>query len=129
MTPSDRHYSETHEWVKIEGDIAIVGITDYAQESLGDITFIELPETDHKVKQEEECGVIESVKAASDLNAPIDGDIVEVNEELDGKPELANEDPYEEGWLFKLANFNKEQYEELFDAAEYESTCEDDHGE
>jgi len=126
MTPSDRHYSETHEWVKIEGDIAVVGITDYAQESLGDITFIELPETEHKVAQEEECGVIESVKAASDLNAPIDGDIVEVNEDLDGKPELVNEDPYEEGWLFKLANFNKEQYEELFDAAEYESTCEDD---
>ncbi len=97
MTPSDRHYSETHEWVKIEDGMAIVGITDYAQESLGDITFIELPETDHRVAQEEECGVIESVKAASDLNAPIDGDIVEVNEELDGKPELVNEDAYEAG--------------------------------
>ena len=116
MTPSDRHYSETHEWVKIEDGMAIVGITDYAQESLGDITFIELPETDHRVAQEEECGVIESVKAASDLNAPIDGDIVEVNEELDGKPELVNEDAYEEGWLFKLANFNQEQYDALLDA-------------
>ncbi len=129
MTPSDRRYSETHEWVKIEDGIAIVGISDYAQESLGDITFIELPETDHKVDQEEECGVIESVKAASDLNAPIDGDIVEINEELDGNPEIVNEDPYEAGWLFKLANYNKEQYEELLDAAEYEATHDDDHEE
>lgn len=128
MTPSDRRYSETHEWVKIEDDIAIVGISDYAQESLGDITFIELPEVEHEAKHEEECGVIESVKAASDLNAPIDGEIVEVNENLDGNPELVNEDPYEAGWIFKLKNFNKEQYEDLFDASEYEATL-DDHDE
>jgi glycine cleavage system H protein len=127
MTPSDRRYSETHEWVKIEGDLAIVGISDYAQESLGDVTFIELPEVDHEVSQEEDCGVIESVKAASDLNAPIDGKIVEVNEVLDGSPEIVNEDPYEEGWIFKLANFDMEQYEDLMDAAEYEATLEDDH--
>jgi len=127
MTPSDRRYSETHEWVKIEGDIAIVGISDYAQESLGDITFIELPETDHKVEQEEECGVIESVKAASDLNAPIDGEIVEVNETLEGTPEIVNEDPYEAGWLFKLANFSMEQYEGLLDAVDYEATQDHDH--
>jgi glycine cleavage system H protein len=127
MTPSDRRYSETHEWVKIEDGIAIVGISDYAQESLGDITFIELPETDHEVTQEEECGVIESVKAASDLNAPIDGEIVEVNETLEGTPEVVNEDPYEAGWLFKLANFNMEQYEGLLDAVDYEATHESDH--
>lgn len=127
MTPSDRRYSETHEWVKIEDGIATVGISDYAQESLGDITFIELPETDHEVEQEEECGVIESVKAASDLNAPIDGEIVEVNEALEGTPEIVNEDPYEEGWLFKLANFNMEQYEALLDAVDYEATHESDH--
>jgi glycine cleavage system H protein len=126
MTPSDRRYSETHEWVKIEDGIAIVGISDYAQESLGDITFIELPETDHEVTQEEECGVIESVKAASDLNAPIDGKIVEVNDALDGSPEIVNEDPYEEGWIFKLADFSEEQYNELLDAAEYEATLDHD---
>lgn len=127
MTPSDRRYSETHEWVKIVDDVAVVGITDYAQESLGDITFIELPEADHQVGQDEDCGVIESVKAASDLNAPLDGRITEVNELLDGSPEIVNEDPYEEGWIFKMADFSKSQYEELMDAAEYEATLEEDH--
>ena len=124
MTPSDRRYAESHEWVKIEGDIAIVGISDYAQDALGDITFIELPETEHDVSQEEECGVIESVKAASDLVAPIDGEIVEVNEALDGSPEVVNEDPYGEGWIFKMKNFSQEQYEELLDAVDYEGTHE-----
>jgi len=122
MTPSDRRYTETHEWVKIEDDVAVIGISDYAQESLGDITFIELPETDNVVSQEDECGVIESVKAASDLYAPFDGLIIEVNEALDGNPELVNEDPYGNGWIFKMTNFNEDQLEELMDAAEYEST-------
>ncbi len=127
MTPSDRRYSETHEWVKIENGVAIVGISDYAQESLGDITFIELPEVDHEVEQDEECGVIESVKAASDLNAPIAGKIIEVNETLDATPELVNEDPYDEGWIFKLTDFDEEEVEGLMDAAEYEATHEADH--
>jgi len=126
MTPSDRRYAETHEWVKIEDNIAVVGISDYAQESLGDITFIELPEAEHSVTQDEECGVIESVKAASDLFAPMDGEIIEVNDALDGSPELVNEDAYGEGWIFKMANFNSEQYEEMMDAAEYESTHDHD---
>lgn len=129
MTPSDRRYAESHEWVKIEDDIAIVGISDYAQEALGDITFIELPETETDVSQEEECGVVESVKAASDLFAPIDGEIVEVNDALDGNPELVNEDPYGEGWIFKMTNFNREQYEDLLDAADYEATHESDEDE
>jgi glycine cleavage system H protein len=126
MTPSDRVYTDTHEWVKVEDNIAIIGISDYAQAALGDITFVELPETDSSIEHGHECGVIESVKAASDLNAPIDGDIVEVNEALDGAPELLNEDPYGEGWIFKLANFDKAQLENLMDAAEYESTHDDD---
>ncbi len=126
MTPSDRRYAKSHEWVKIEDGMAIVGISDYAQEALGDITFIELPETEHDVNQKEECGVIESVKAASDLFAPIDGEIVEVNEALDGSPELLNEDPYEAGWIFKMANFSMQQYEELLDAVDYEGTHEHD---
>ena len=127
MTPSDRRYAESHEWVKIEDGIATVGISFYAQEALGDITFIELPETEHDVSQEEECGVIESVKAASDIFAPIDGEIVEVNTALASSPELVNEDPYEEGWIFKMANFSQEQYEELLDAVDYEATHESDH--
>ncbi len=125
MTPSDRRYTSTHEWVRIEDDLAVVGITDYAQESLGDITFVELPETDHTVEADEECGVIESVKAASEFYAPIGGEIVEVNEALDQKPELINEDCYESGWIFKLANFDEDGYEELMDAADYESTIEE----
>ena len=125
MTPSDRRYASTHEWVRIEDDLAVVGITDYAQESLGDITFVELPETDHTVEADEECGVIESVKAASEFYAPIGGEIVEVNEALDQKPELINEDCYESGWIFKLANFDEDGYEDLMDAADYESTIEE----
>jgi len=125
MTPSDRRYTSTHEWVRIEDGLAVVGITDYAQESLGDITFVELPETDHTVEAGEECGVIESVKAASEFYAPIGGEIVEVNEALDQKPELINEDCYETGWIFKLASFEEAGYEDLMDAADYEATIED----
>jgi len=125
MTPSDRRYNQTHEWVKIEDDLAVVGISDHAQEALGDITFVELPETDLEVKEDEECGVVESVKAASDIYTPLSGEIVEVNEALDDKPELINEDCYGEGWIFKLANFDIEAYEELMDAAEYEAMIEE----
>ncbi len=128
MTPSDRRYTESHEWVKIEDGVAVVGISDYAQEALGDITFIELPETESDVTQDEECGVVESVKAASDIFAPLDGHIAEVNDALDGNPELVNEDPYGEGWIFRMTNFSQDQYEELLDAADYEATHEDDHG-
>ena len=126
MTPSDRRYTETHEWVKIENGLAVVGISDYAQEALGDITFVELPDTDQDVAQEDECGVIESVKAASDIYAPIAGTIVEVNDALDGNPEIVNEDPYGEGWIFKMDDFSDEQFEELLDAADYEALHEDE---
>ncbi len=125
MTPSDRRYTDTHEWVKIEDGLAVVGISDYAQEALGDITFVELPETDHTVEAGEECGVIESVKAASEFYAPMAGDIAEVNEALDQKPELINEDCYETGWIFKLSDFDEDAFDELMDAAEYESTIEE----
>ena len=129
MTPSDRRYTETHEWVKIENGLAVVGISDHAQEALGDITFVELPENDHEVEQEEECGVIESVKAASDIYAPISGKIVEVNDALDGTPETINDDPYGEGWIFKVANFDEKQVEEMLDAADYEALQEEDEDE
>ncbi|HAS84341.1 MAG TPA: glycine cleavage system protein GcvH [Verrucomicrobia bacterium] len=126
MTPSDRRYTETHEWVKIEKGLAVVGISDHAQKALGDITFVELPDTDQTVEQDDECGVIESVKAASDIYAPIGGTIVEVNDGLDSTPEIVNEDPYGEGWIFKLANFDKDQFEDLLDAADYEAMNEEE---
>jgi len=126
MTPSDRRYTETHEWVKIEKGLAVVGISDHAQKALGDITFVELPDTDQEVEQDDECGVIESVKAASDIYAPIGGTIVEVNDSLDATPEIVNEDPYSEGWIFKLANYDKDQFEDLMDAADYEAMNEEE---
>lgn len=125
MTPEDRQYVKTHEWIKLDGDIAIVGITDHAQEALGDITFIELPDTGEIFKCGHECAVIESVKAASDLYAPVTGEIAEVNAELATKPELVNEDCYGKGWIFKMKNIDKDDLEDLLDAPEYEGTLED----
>ncbi|NLG16683.1 MAG: glycine cleavage system protein GcvH [Fibrobacter sp.] len=124
MTPADRKYSRTHEWVKIEGDIAVTGITDHAQDALGDITFVELPKKGSQVSKEKECGVIESVKAASDLYSPISGAISEVNEDLETAPEVINSDPYEKGWIFKISNFNKSELDSLMDAAAYEKFLE-----
>ena len=124
MTPNDRKYTRTHEWVKIEGNITIVGITEHAQDALGDITFVELPKVGTKVEKEKECGVIESVKAASDLYSPISGSISEVNTELETTPEVINSDPYGKGWIFKITNFNEAELDSLMDAAAYESFLE-----
>jgi glycine cleavage system H protein len=126
MTPSDRRYARSHEWIKVEDGIAIVGISDYAQESLGDITFVELPECDDEVEAGAECAVVESVKAASDIYAPIAGTICEVNEDLDSKPEIINEDCYGEGWIFKLADFDETEIEDLLDASEYEAMTDEE---
>ncbi len=126
MTPDDRKYTKTHEWVKIENDCAVVGITDYAQESLGDITFVELPAVGDTVEQGEECGVIESVKAASDLYAPVSGEIAEVNTFLEEKPEAINRSAYEDGWIFKLRDFDEDQVERLMDADQYEAMLENE---
>lgn len=98
----ERKYSETHEWVSVEGPTATIGITDYAQAQLGDVVFLELPRKGQRIKAGESFGVIESVKAASDLYAPVDGTIVEVNEELATHPELINSDPLGAGWLVKV---------------------------
>ncbi|HEX3020467.1 MAG TPA: glycine cleavage system protein GcvH [Chitinispirillaceae bacterium] len=124
MAPKDRKYAKTHEWVKIENNEAIVGITDHAQDSLGDITFIELPSIGAKLKKSGECGVIESVKAASDLYSPISGTVVEVNEALETTPEDVNNDPYEKGWIFKLNNIDQSEMANLMDADEYEKFLE-----
>jgi glycine cleavage system H protein len=99
---NQRHYTKTHEWVTVDGKTATVGITDYAQSQLGDVVFLELPSVGRKLGEREGFGVIESVKAASDLYSPVPGRIVEVNEKLSAKPELINSDPYGEGWILKL---------------------------
>ena len=99
---ADRRYTKTHEWVTVDGKTATVGITDFAQSQLGDVVFLELPSTGRKVAEREGFGVIESVKAASDLYSPVAGRITAVNEKLAGKPELINSDPYGDGWILKL---------------------------
>jgi glycine cleavage system H protein len=124
MTPNERKYSKTHEWVKLEGASATVGITDHAQEALGDITFVELPKVGANVKKDVSCGVIESVKAASDLNAPVSGTVTTVNESLGSTPETINSAPYGEGWIFKLSNVNSGEIGALMDAAAYDAFVE-----
>ena len=124
MTPSDRKYAKSHEWIKIEGGVAIVGISDHAQDSLGDITYVELPEVGASVDAEGEAGVVESVKAASDIYSPIGGEISEVNEALEDEPEVINSDPYNAGWIFKLKNFDESQMDSLFDSDGYDKFLE-----
>jgi len=121
MTPTDRLFSKTHEWVKFDGDKAAVGISDHAQESLGDITFVELPPVGKKVVKGKACCVIESVKAASDIYAPVSGEIAEVNREAVAKPELINQDPYEKGWIFKIKDVSKSDMVDLMDAGAYDA--------
>jgi glycine cleavage system H protein len=102
MTPSDRRYSKDHEWVRMEGDRGTVGITDYAQNQLGDVVFLELPEVGRLLKAGEVFGTVESVKAVSELYAPVSGEVVEVNAPLVSSPEKINSDPYGEGWMVRL---------------------------
>ncbi|MBO9306275.1 MULTISPECIES: glycine cleavage system protein GcvH [Thermomicrobium] len=112
-------YTRTHEWVRVEGDVAVVGVTDFAQSELGDITYLELPEPGTVVKQGESMGVIESVKAASDIYAPVSGEVVEVNRSVVDSPELVNKSPYDEAWLAKIRLSAPEELERLMDAAAY----------
>lgn len=125
MMPDDRKYTKSHEWLKIEGDFVVVGITDYAQEALGDITYVEMPEIGKTVDQAGECGVIESVKVASDILAPVAGEVAEVNSDLEAEPELVNRDPYGKGWILKLKNIDAGQVAGLMDEADYEAMTED----
>ena len=114
------YYSKAHEWAKIEGDIVIVGITDYAQNSLHEITFVEISDVGSSLKVDEECGLVESMKASSDLFTPLAGEIVEVNEGLEDAPELVNEDPYGKGWMWKIRPSNLEgDLKTLMDAKGY----------
>ena len=123
-SPNDRRYAKTHEWVKVEGDLAIVGISDHAQDALGDITFVEMPAVGASVKQGGEFGVVESVKAASDLYSPVGGQVAEVNGALSTRPELLNTDPYNSGWVIKVTGFAPAEVEALMDAAAYDSFLE-----
>ena len=122
MEPTDRKYGKEHEWVKLDGGLAIVGITDYAQEQLGDIVYVELPQPGDTLTQFESFGIIESVKAASDLYAPIGGEVVAVNEELVDRPELVNEDPYGKGWVLKVEMADPSQLDGLLSAKDYQAT-------
>lgn len=120
--PANLKYVASHEWLKLEDDgIITVGITDHAQDLLGDVVFVELPEVGREVSADEEIAVVESVKAASDVYAPIAGEIVEINDELVDSPELANEDPYGKAWFFKIKPANVADYDDLLSAEEYQS--------
>lgn len=119
VEPTDRKYSKEHEWAKLDEGLAVVGITHYAQEQLGDIVYVELPQAGDTLRQFESFGIIESVKAASDLWAPISGEVVAVNEELVDRPELVNEDPYEGGWMLKVHPQDESEMGALMTAEEY----------
>lgn len=119
--PADLKYSKSHEWVRVEGGEAVVGITTFAQEALGDITYVEAPAVDDEVEAGAECGSIESVKAASDLISPVSGKVVAVNSELESVPEIINQDPYGKGWIYRVAT--DALPDDLLDAAAYEAVC------
>jgi glycine cleavage system H protein len=120
MVPADLRYTKDHEWVRVEGDTATIGVTDYAAHELGDVVFVDLPAAGKSVDQFATFGVVESVKAVSDLYAPLSGEVVEVNGDLAGKPELVNSDPYGDGWMIRVRVSDAAQVEGLLDAKAYE---------
>ena len=121
MIPGDLKYTKEHEWVKIENDLAIVGITDYAQGELGDIVFVELPEVGSNIEQAKPFGTIEAVKAISDLFSPLTGEVSEVNRELETDASVINNDPYGDGWIIKIKIADSGELDGLLDAAGYEA--------
>ncbi len=124
-TPTEAKYAETHEWARLDDDgNVVVGVSDYAQEQLGDVVYVELPEVDQQVDAGAEAGVVESVKAASDIYAPVSGTVVAINMSLEDTPELVNQDPYGDGWFFAIAPDTPDELADLMDAAEYSEFCE-----
>ena len=124
MNPSELRYTEDHEWIGRDGEAYAVGITDFAQDQLGDITFVELPGVGRVVQRHEETAAVESVKAAGDVYAPVAGTVVAVNDALEREPELVNQDPFGAGWFFKLGQVDEAQVNELMDAAAYKKFLE-----
>ena len=126
-TPNDLKYATSHEWARqLADDVIEVGISDYAQESLGDVVYVELPELGENVDAGSECCAVESVKAASDIYAPVSGEIVEVNSALDDEPELLNESPYEGGWIFKIKASDPSELDSLLSADDYQNKVDED---
>ncbi|MCF6095371.1 glycine cleavage system protein GcvH [Microaerobacter geothermalis] len=124
--PKELKYSEEHEWVRVEGNKAYIGITDFAQSELGDIVFVELPELGSSVSQNETFGSVESVKTVSELYAPVSGKVIEVNGELESSPELVNESPYEKAWMIVVEMTNPGELDNLLSAEEYEKHISED---
>lgn len=125
--PKELRYLETHEWVRNEGDgTATVGITDHAQEALGDVVFVELPEVGQVLNAGEESGVVESVKAASDIFAPVSGEVIAINEELEDAPETINQSPYGDGWFYRIRMSDPSELDALMDADAYRDVAEDE---
>lgn len=118
--PEELKYTKDHEWVKLEGDTATIGITDFAQSELGDIVYVEVETLDESLEKGEVFGTVEAVKTVSDLNLPISGTVIEFNEDLEDEPEMVNEDPYGEGWMIKVKVDNPEEVNELLSAEDYE---------
>ena len=118
--PEDLHYSKDHEWVRVDGDQAIIGITDYAQNSLGDVVYVELPKAEEEFAANEPFGSVESVKAVSEVFTPIAGTVVKINESLADEPETVNSDPYNAGWMIRVKMSNPREVDSLLTAAEYE---------
>ena len=119
MNPEDLHYTTSHEWVRIDGDVGTIGITDYAQKELGEIVYLELPEVGHMFNADEEFGTVESVKAVSELFTPLSGEVVEVNKGAIAEPGIVNDDPFGDGWLLKMKLTTDEEIEKLMSAADY----------
>jgi len=124
--PNDLYYAKTHEWLRIDENTATVGITDFAQSQLSDITFVELPDVGREVEAGDEVAVVESVKAASDIYSPVAGTIVEVNGDLEDSPDMINASPYDAGWLFKIELRKEEDVDNLMSAEEYAELCDEE---
>lgn len=122
--PAELKYTEDHEWILIEDEVATIGITDFAQDQLGDVVFVELPETGDQLEAGKSFGVVESVKAVSDIYAPLSGEVVEVNADLPDEPEMVNSSAYEDGWMIKLRISKPEELETLLDASGYQAFIE-----
>ena len=119
--PSDLKYAATHEWVKIEGDLVITGISDHAQDALGDLVYVEAPDLGTQLTAGQQAGVVESVKTASDIHAPVSGEVVEINSALEDDPDFVNDDPYGKGWIYKIKPTNMADVEKLLSHTEYEA--------